>query len=127
LFSTLPSWIRRVKDIDFRPRQDTVFIDPADYLAFSIREGDLHPGSRKAIASSPILEKPMYGGILTHDQVKLMADHFIEHGMIPGGGPVKMSKQLEDALLKAGWSKASVDKFNRTVLSGYLPPDKNKN
>jgi hypothetical protein len=115
---------KRLKDIDFRSHKTTVFLDPADYLAFAVREGDVHPMSPKAKASSPILAQPMYGGILTRDQVKSMADTYIAHGMVPGGGPVKMSKQLAAALLKAGWSESSVNQFAATVLSGRLPPEK---
>jgi hypothetical protein len=109
---------QRVKNIDFRPMRSTVCLDPADYLVFALREDILDKTSKKAKASSPILAKPIRGGILTRAQVQKMADHYITHGMVPGGGPIKMSDQLAKALLNAGWSQLSIEKFAATVLSG---------
>lgn len=108
----------RVKNIDFRPMWSTVCLDPADYLVFALREDILDKTSKKAKASSPILAKPIRGGILTRAQVNKMADHYITHGMVPGGGPIRMSDQLAEALLKAGWNQLSIQKFASTVLSG---------
>jgi hypothetical protein len=54
-----------------------------------------------------------------------MADHYISHGMVPGGGPVKMSDQLAAGLLKAGWNQLNINKF-ATALSGSSPNDVNR-
>jgi hypothetical protein len=98
----------RVKDIDFRPMWSTVCLDPADYLVFALREDWVAKTSKKATATSPILAKPIRGGILTRDQVQKMAEHYIAHGMVPGTRSFKMSDQLAAALLKAGWSQLQV-------------------
>jgi hypothetical protein len=113
----------RLNTIEFKPMRDTVCLDPADYLVFSIRENAIDPTSDRAKASAPILAKPLYGGILKREEVEKMAEHYITHGMVPGGGAVKMSGQLATGLLKAGWSESSVNDFAATVLSGRLPPE----
>jgi len=107
----------RVKNIDFRPMWSTVCLDPADYLVFALREEFLDKTSLKAKASSPILVKPIRGGILTRAHVKKMADHYIAHGMVPGSRSLKMSDQLAQALLKAGWSQLTVKQFADVLRS----------
>jgi hypothetical protein len=106
---------RRVKDIDFRPRHSTVCLDPADYLAFEAREYGIDSTSKKAQAAMPIaIADKGYGGILTREQVEDIANHYIEHGMVPGGVR-KMSDQLAGALLKAGWTHSSIAKWKEKV------------
>jgi hypothetical protein len=114
----------RLKTLHFTPMRSTVCLDPADYLVFALREGILDPNSDKAKASAPIVAYPLYGGIIERKRLKEIADHYIAHGMVPGGGPVKMSHQLASALLKAGWSGSSINQFSTTALSGQLPPAK---
>lgn len=118
----------RVKDIAFRPMWSTVCLDPADYLVFALREDWLDKTSKKTLATAPILAKPIRGGILTRDQVKKMAEHYIAHGMVPGTKSFKMSDQLAAALLKVGWSELQVKemalraKFGLPVINeGELP------
>ncbi len=116
---------RRVKNIDFRPMWSTVCLDPADYLVFALRENSIDETSKKAKATLPILSKPIHGGNLTRAQVQAMADAYISHGMVPGGGPVRMSDFLAKALLKAGWSQLKIKMFANTMLSGMPPKNVN--
>jgi hypothetical protein len=117
----------RVKDIDFRPMWSTVCLDPADYLVFALREDWLDKTSKKALATSPILAKPIRGGILTRAQVQKMAEHYIAHGMVPGMRSFKMSDQLAAALLKAGWSQLQVETMAARVKAGLPPMDEKGN
>jgi hypothetical protein len=107
----------RVKDIDFRPRETTVCLDPADYYAYGYREYQIDPGSPRAKACLPIAdsENKVHGGILSREQVQDIADHYREHGMVPGSNWRKMSDQLIEALLKAGWSQHGIAKLKEYV------------
>jgi hypothetical protein len=116
----------RVKTLHFTPMRSTVCLDPADYLVFALREGIIDQNSDKAKASASILAYPLYGGIIERKRLKEIADHYIAHGMVPGGGPIKMSDQLAAALLKAGWSQEKVGYFANTALSGMPPKIENR-
>lgn len=107
---------RRVKDIDFRPRKTTVCLDPSDYLACGFRENMVDKDPPRAKACLPIGEcEKFHGGILAREQIQSMADHFIEYGMVPGSKQRKLSPNLISALLKAGWSQASIAGFNEYI------------
>jgi len=112
---------RRVKDIDFRPHQTTVCLDPADYFAYGFRENQVNPASPRAKACLPIAEcNKGYGGILGRHQIEQLAEHYKQHGLIPGSKWRKLPTDLISELLKVGWTKERlqtlqswVDKHNQ--------------
>lgn len=108
----------RVKGIEFRPLWTTVCLDPSDYLAFAVREGEIDKTSAKARASAPILSRPVHGGILTREQITDIGNHYIAHGMTPGSRSLKMSDQLVAALFKAGWNESGVKGFAAAMATG---------
>ena len=100
---------RRVRDIDFRPHETTVCLDPADYYAYAFREYEVNRESPRAKACMPIADCAKgYGGLLPREYIKTLADHYIEYGMIPGSNWRKLSPMLVDTLLKAGWSNEGI-------------------
>lgn len=63
----------RVKGLDFIKRQDTVCLDPADYLAFVVRERDIDSTSAKATLGASIIgTKGGYGGRVEAEQLEWM-------------------------------------------------------
>lgn len=106
----------RVKDIDFRPHETTVCLDPADYLAFAYRENRIHKTGKKAIASAPILDcENGHGGVVHREQVRGMAEYLVSRGIIPGGKQKNISVNLAKALMKAGWSYSTIKKLSAKV------------
>ena len=69
---------RRVKDITFLPRQATVCLDPADYLAYAIRERHLDKDSFKAKACAPIIGRGGNGGWFGTPQLKGMVEDWLD-------------------------------------------------
>jgi hypothetical protein len=101
---------RRVKDIDFRPHETTVCLDPADYYAYGFRENQVNREGPRAKACLPIADSEKgYGGILGRHQIEELSNHYVEHGMIPGSNWRKISTSLVSTLLKAGWNERQVD------------------
>jgi hypothetical protein len=99
----------RVKDIDFRPHETTVCLDPGDYFAFAFREYQVDKESPKARACMPIGEcRKMYGGFLPREYIENIAKHYIEHGIVPGSNWRKLSKSLEQFLLQRNWTPRHV-------------------
>lgn len=103
----------RVEDVTMAPRppygsklSKNVCFDPADYLAFELREYHLDKDSFKAKAGVSILgDGDMHGDIYKPDHVKEMADDFVAIGMVPGGGPMstispRLIKQFRELKLR---------------------------
>jgi hypothetical protein len=91
----------RVKGIDFLDRATTVCLDPADYLAFIVRERGNAPDSDKATMGASIMgTKPGYGGTYTRHQLTEQVKQYIEWGMVPGGGAPKLPKEFFAGLMK---------------------------
>lgn len=89
----------RIKDVQFINRKSTVCLDPADYLAFQVREFNATPNSAKAKMGMPILAGKPRGGIFTREQVAERTDEWIRAGMVPGGKPVQPTRQLLSDLI----------------------------
>lgn len=106
----------RVKDIDFRPHETTVCLDPADYFAYAFREYQVDKESPRAKACMPIAEcEKMYGGFLPREYVEHIANNYIENGLVPGSTQRTMSQSLEQFLLKGGWTTSKVAGFKRYI------------
>lgn len=70
----------RVKGIDFIPRQSTVCLDPADYLAFVLREKGIDGNSVKVQMGASIMAgRGGYGGTIAADQLKEMVEAWHRH------------------------------------------------
>jgi len=92
----------RVKDIDFKNTASTPCLEIADFLSFAVREYKMNKNSLKAKATVPILlAKRGYGATHSTEQVRDLAAHFISNGMVPGGGRIKISREIIDAMIKA--------------------------
>ena len=63
----------RFKGADFMNRADTVCLDPADYLAYIIRERESDLKSFKSKVGAPIMGNKGYGGRIQQDQLMTMA------------------------------------------------------
>jgi hypothetical protein len=88
---------KRIKDINFVPRETTVCLDPADYLAFQLHHHGLDPESKKAKAGMPILAaKHIYGGEYSREYLALTVQNLQSEGMSPA---------LFERLRKAGWDE----------------------
>jgi hypothetical protein len=71
-----------------------VCLDPADFLAFEIREHHIDHNSFKAAAGASIMgTKPMYGNVFSSEDIEDMANKFIAAGMVPGGGVADLSDE----------------------------------
>jgi predicted transport protein len=103
----------RLKDIQFMDRKVTVCLDPADYLAFALRENIVDSDGKKAQASLPILVpfKKWRDGIFTRKQVSNMTERAIAAGQVPGAGPIQMTPDFATTLAQAGWSHRSIEKL----------------
>lgn len=84
----------RVRDIIFRPAREMPCLEPADYLAFQLREWKLDPHSVKATMGMSILGANPHGGIYTREQIKQKTDELIAFGLVPGGPPSKPTREL---------------------------------
>jgi hypothetical protein len=88
---------KRIRDINFVPRESTVCLDPTDYLAFQLHHHNLDPESKKAKAGMPILAaKHMYGGEYSREYLALTVQNLQSEGMSPA---------LFERLRKAGWDE----------------------
>jgi hypothetical protein len=88
----------RVTGITFSESHRTVCLDPADYLAFEVREYKAAPNSLKAQSGISILGNgKALGYIYTPERVRELAEFFIAQG-ITGNKPV--AKDVADLLLK---------------------------
>jgi hypothetical protein len=77
---------KRLKEITFTDKAATVCLDPADYLAFQIREYKSYPQSRKAALGMSILgDGRAIGEIYSRERVQSYADYMVSHGAVPGG------------------------------------------
>jgi hypothetical protein len=63
---------RRVKGIDFIRRDSTVCLDPADYLAYVVREQSIDPNSFKSRAGASIIGRGGNGGWMSREQLQEM-------------------------------------------------------
>jgi hypothetical protein len=88
---------KRVKDIDFRRRESTVCLDPADYLAFALLYRDIDPESDRAKASAPILAGERRRG---HRYSREHLAPLVQNAQTEG-----MSPMLFEQLRKAGWGE----------------------
>jgi hypothetical protein len=67
----------RYSGLDFIPRQQTVSLDAADYLAFALHHRALDPTSLKSTLTLPILEHgSLHGGDVPPEGFKLMLDEW---------------------------------------------------
>jgi hypothetical protein len=64
----------RIKNIDLIDRKGTVCLDPADYLAFAVRERGISLNSTKAILCAPIIGTEGFGGRISEDQLRWMVE-----------------------------------------------------
>lgn len=64
---------RRVKGIDFISRETTVCLDPADYLAYMIREREVNPNSFMSSAGKPICDANGNGGWIPAPYLEYLA------------------------------------------------------
>jgi hypothetical protein len=72
----------RIKGCDFLPSKATVCLDPADYLAYMIREEAIDSASpRFAMGKSILGTKGGDGGIFNSEEVAEMAQKFLSCGM----------------------------------------------
>src|SRR5580704_3157557 len=72
----------RVKGIDFIPRRSTVCLDPADYLAFTVRERGIDEKSIKATSGDSIIgTKGGYGGVVSPEQLAWMLEEWQRDGL----------------------------------------------
>ena len=72
----------RVKDVHFIPSKTTVCIDPADYLAYMVREHAMDADSARFKMGKSILgTKGGHGGIFNRQQLEEMAASFLKDGM----------------------------------------------
>jgi hypothetical protein len=69
---------RRVKGIDFIDRESTVCLDPADYLAYIVRERAIAPNSFKAQAGASIIGPGGNGGWMSAQQLQEMVDDWAD-------------------------------------------------
>jgi hypothetical protein len=63
----------RFKGADFMNRVGTVCLDPADYLAYILRERESAPNSFKSLAGASIIGNKGHGGRIQLDQLMAMA------------------------------------------------------
>jgi hypothetical protein len=78
----------RVKDIMLMPQKKTVCLDPADFLAFQVREYKTFGDSTKAKLAMPILgDGSTIGYIYDSDQLRKSVDFLIASGVVDGKMP----------------------------------------
>jgi len=73
----------RIKGVSYVERTDTVCLDPADYLAFVIRERGIDENSDKAKLGESILGNGGHGGRISSHQLKSMVDSMVTDGFAP--------------------------------------------
>lgn len=91
----------RIKGLDFIERTNTVCLDPADMLAFTMREQAIDENSVKSKLSASIMERRPKGGAISAEQLQLMVDEMIADGIVPGSElPQKFPKKVIQELIK---------------------------
>ncbi len=73
----------RIKGLDFIPRKSTICLDPADYLAFILREHAIDENSPKAKLGESILARRPHGGPIRPEQLEWMVNSLIADGFTP--------------------------------------------
>jgi len=72
----------------FMAHERTVCLDPADYLAFQVREYNTYKDSKKAAWGMSILGNGEADGyIYSRVQLEKLVNHLIAHGVVPGDKP----------------------------------------
>lgn len=66
----------RVAGIDFIPRQQTVCLDPADYLAYVVHERSIDENSFKARTDQSIMGPGGYGGTICPEDLESMVEYW---------------------------------------------------
>jgi len=109
----------RFKDIRLVNHEITVCVDPADYLAFAIRENIVNRQGKKAKATKPILAgyKEWRRGIFTRKQVNNMTKRAIAAGMVPGGGAIQITPDFAAILREAGWTETKGERLTALLKS----------
>ena len=91
----------RFKGLEFIPRTSTVCLDPADYLAFVVRERELDEKSPKARLGASILgTKGGHGGRIAGPQLQLMVNELVVDGIVPGDAPIAFPKKAVMQLMQ---------------------------
>ncbi len=115
-------WARvdpRFKDILLVNHETTVCLDPADYLAFAIRENVVNRQGQKARATKPILAgyRKWRSGIFSRKQISNMTKRAIAAGMVPGGGAIQVTPDFAATLREAGWRETKVRQLTELLKS----------
>jgi hypothetical protein len=71
---------RRIHGLDFIERESTVCLDPADYLAFMLRERAIDEHSEKSKMGESILQRKPHGGGISAQQLQSIVDNMIADG-----------------------------------------------
>jgi hypothetical protein len=74
----------RIKGLDFIERTSTVCLDPADYLAFMLREQALDENSTKSKMGESITAVRPKGGPISPEQLQWTVDNLVADGFVPG-------------------------------------------
>jgi len=94
----------RIKGLDFISRTNTVCLDPADYLAFIIRERNIDKSSIKTTLGASILGSESntgYGGRIGPQHLQWMVDNLNADGFAPDRPlPKQVPKRLIHDLMK---------------------------
>jgi hypothetical protein len=69
---------RRVKGIEFMRSEDTVCLDPADYLAYIVRERSIDPNSFKSKAGVSIIGPGGHGGWMGTEQLEELVNDWVD-------------------------------------------------
>ena len=85
----------RIKDIVLMSQKQTVCLDPADFLAFQVREFKTFGNSYKAKLGMSILgDGNVIGHIYTADELRKGVEFMIDKGVVPGKMPKRPPKSL---------------------------------
>jgi hypothetical protein len=91
----------RIKGLDFIKRTSTLCLDPADYLAFIIRERSIDENSKKAKLGMSIVGDIGYGGRIGPHQLQWMVDSLAEDGFAPDQPlPQHVPQKLIESLMQ---------------------------
>lgn len=88
----------RIKGLEFITRKQTVCLDPADYLAFMLREQAMDEDSPKAKLGESMLDLKPKGAPISAEQLQWLVDNLIADGFRPDAGlppfPEKAVREL---------------------------------
>jgi hypothetical protein len=77
------------REPSFMDKSVTVCLDPADYLAFEVREYRTNKESKKAELGISILgDGNVVGFIYTREELNRFVSHLVTHDVVPGKKPV---------------------------------------